>query len=119
MDTQEAIDRLENLRGQVTYENDGVALDMAIAALTGSGGARFNVRTLTKTCGACPAQWEGETFDGKRVYARYRWGHLSVSVDNETVFSEQLGDGYDGTLSLESLRVATLKHFNWPVSDGE
>lgn len=35
------------------------------------------VRTLKKTCAACPSQWEGTMEDGRSFYARYRWGRLT------------------------------------------
>ena len=44
------------------------------------------------TCGACPTSWEGMTNEGKSVYARYRWGHLRVEINDEIVFGKQLRD---------------------------
>jgi hypothetical protein len=40
----------------------------------------FTLVQLKQTCSACPAQWEGQLEDGRKLYARYRWGHLSVGV---------------------------------------
>lgn len=48
------------------------------------------VYDVKQTCGACPSSWEGRTEDGREVYARYRWGYLSVRVGDEQVFGEQL-----------------------------
>ena len=75
------------------------------------------VRTLKKTCLACPSQWEGALDDGRAVYARFRHGHLSVgigetvegAVDNamsdQAVYEGEIGDGLDGFMDLEELKA--------------
>lgn len=75
------------------------------------------VTALEKTCPACPSQWEGTLDDGRVMYARYRWGELSVglgkdideAVDNgrteDALFFEHVGDGLDGFMSFEELRA--------------
>lgn len=85
------------------------------------------VKSLTKTCDACPAQWEGETIDGRMVYVRYRWGYLSVcvspgpttdvmdAVGGEEIFGAQLGDGLDGCLDVERLLASTADIVMWPL----
>lgn len=59
--------------------------------------------------GACPAQFEGETQDGRGVYVRYRGGELSVDVaetcdqdfmDWPQVLQADIGPHLDGVLSL-------------------
>ena len=62
------------------------------------------VHKLIKTCGACPTQWEGETSDGDDVYIRYRWGYLSVRINNEEIFGVQLSDNLDGYLEYDELK---------------
>jgi hypothetical protein len=74
------------------------------------------VTSLKKTCTACPAQWEGTLDDDRALYARYRWGELSVglgkriedAIDNgrseEALFCEHVGDGLDGLMGFEELR---------------
>lgn len=59
---------------------------------------------LNKTCHACPSQWEGETSEGLRFYARYRWGYLSVSVCKETILKNSLGDSFDGLMEDNELK---------------
>lgn len=62
--------------------------------------------TVTMTCVACPAQWEGTLEDGRCVYVRYRGGWLSVgigatsyeAIDDDDTFGTQIGDHYDGTI---------------------
>lgn len=75
---------------------------------------RINVIELRKTCEACPAQWSGTTDEGKDVYVRYRWGTLRITVDDELVFHDALGDGLDGFLSEEKLYRATSHIIRWP-----
>lgn len=86
----------------------------------------ITVASLTKTCDACPAQWAGRTDDNRQVYVRYRWGYLSVrvaadqsdeefaGVSGEEVYGSQLGDGFDGFLSMDDLRSATADVVSWP-----
>jgi hypothetical protein len=70
-----------------------------------SGGSN-TIAALTMTCGACPAQWEGATEDGRTIYVRFRHGHLGVgfgrnigeAVDNERTVYEEVG-GDRGTMS--------------------
>ncbi|MFJ5532441.1 hypothetical protein [Streptomyces sp. NPDC093261] len=62
---------------------------------------------LRVTCRFCPTQLEGETPDGRHVYFRYRWGVASVDIDGEHVWSERLGDDYDGVMDTdEAKRIA-------------
>lgn len=84
------------------------------------------VTSLTKTCPACPSQWEGTLDDGRVLYARYRWGGLSVGLGEgideavhngrteESLFNEQLGDGLDGFMSFEELRAQLSGLLDFP-----
>jgi hypothetical protein len=63
------------------------------------------VTSLEQTCYACPSQWEGETDNGDYVYIRYRWGHLTVSVNGEQIFATDHGNSLDGVLSYDELRT--------------
>ncbi len=85
------------------------------------------VTSLKKTCTACPSQWEGTLDDGRVLYARYRWGELSVglgeriedAVDNgrseEALFCEHVGDGLDGFMSFEELRAHLCGLLDFPA----
>jgi hypothetical protein len=65
----------------------------------------------------CPSQWQGTLEDGRVIYARYRHGALSVGIGNdidaavrngwtdEAVYSDYGGDGIDGYMDFEELRV--------------
>lgn len=78
---------------------------------------------LTQTCGAFPAQWEGETSDGAAVYVRYRSGSLRVhlgpsvdaALDRPPIFRWDEGDPMDGEMDLDELK-ATLP--DWIVIEG-
>ena len=69
--------------------------------------------------GACPAQYWGETPDGRKVYIRYRGGYLSIHVGGEDeaeaaagekVLDLRLGPPLDGHLSLEQfIRLTGLE----------
>lgn len=65
---------------------------------------------LERDCIACPTIWKGDTQDGREVMIRYRWGDLSIRcadtdprIDDE-VFSQAIGDGLDGHMTLYDLR---------------
>ncbi len=74
------------------------------------------VASLKRTCIACPSQWEGALDDGRVLYARYRWGELTVGLgeriddavkgsrSEDSLFLEHIGDGLDGFMSSEELR---------------
>jgi hypothetical protein len=81
------------------------------------------VTTLARTGDRSPSQWEGETQDGRRVYVRYRWGHLTIGIGESmsdavehggNLFDKQLGDRLDGSLEFDQLRDATKELIQWP-----
>jgi hypothetical protein len=81
------------------------------------------ITKLKMTCSACPSQWEGMTEDGRHVYVRYRWGHLSACVgptidaaiwpteDNggEILLDKSIGDDLDGVMTGTELRGHLLE----------
>lgn len=42
------------------------------------------VKTIIKTCGACPEQYEGRLDTGEEFYVRCRWGFGRLDIDNVT-----------------------------------
>jgi hypothetical protein len=82
---------------------------------------------LKKTCAACPSQWEGALEDGRVIYARYRWGELSVGIGNDideavhngwtdgALFGDYVGDGFDGYMDFEELRVHLHELLEFPA----
>lgn len=79
-------------------------------------------------CVMCPMTIVGKTAGGETIYARYRWGHLSVRIDSRDpppnggaegtwIFSEQIGDEYAGWISYEDLKTHTQHIVEWPVQE--
>lgn len=93
---------------------------------------KHKIKTLTKTCDSCPAQWEGKTYEDKFVYVRYRFGCLQLSVaDSEyyavmgtespvtfcsstpsTVYLD-VGDEMDGSMELTELIHYSQEFFDF------
>jgi hypothetical protein len=75
------------------------------------------VVALRKTSVACPSQWEGTLEDGRAVYARYRYGSLSVGVGHDVnhavrsgstdraLYAGCVGAGLDGFMDFEELKI--------------
>lgn len=78
-----------------------------LAYKTWAGRDAPTARSLEMTCGACPSQWEGETVDGSRIFIRYRYGILTVSIDGERVLRGEIGDRLDGAMSTEKMLSLT------------
>lgn len=77
----------------------------------------LGLATLTRTCLACPTQWEGTLDDGRAIYVRYRHGELSVGIggdiddavrngmSDQALYAADIGDGLDGFMDEEELRA--------------
>lgn len=78
------------------------------------------IKTIEKSCDACPSYWSGETMDGRKWRARYRWGYLSVTVDRDenklSLFSKdppevdwgyQFGEPLDGCMTTGDMVLNT------------
>ena len=65
------------------------------------------IKHLRQTCLACPSQWSGISVNNETVYIRYRWGCLTVSVEDKLYFSSRIGDLFDGVISLDDVIEAT------------
>lgn len=82
---------------------------------------KVTVESLYHTCSACPSQWQGRTKDGKHIYVRFRWGHLTIGVGEtfeDAVHTRELvdldhGDGFDGCMKFEELVGLTQDKINW------
>lgn len=85
----------------------------------------MRVVEVTKTCEACPAQWEGVTDDGRSVYVRYRHGYLLVTasapggsmdeaIDGGVIFAMPFGAPHGGTMSAETLALCSEGVITWP-----
>lgn len=73
----------------------------------------IHVVKLKKTCDSCPSQWDGETDQGDAVYARYRWGGLSVTLNDVLVFERQIGEDQDDDAVEAEMRAEGIIPKNW------
>ena len=83
--------------------------------------------TLTKTCLACPSQWEGALDDGRAIYVRFRYGHLGVGIGDtleealgiamsgQALYDAEVSDGLDGFMDLEELKGHLLGLLEFPA----
>lgn len=81
---------------------------------------KFKVKSCVQTCSACPSQWNIYTTDGQYIYARYRWGGLTLTLnmgqpDSKVIYSEGIGDGLDGVLSTQELKDHTDSILDWSL----
>jgi len=77
----------------------------------------MRLKELSKTCDACPAQWEGRTVDNQFVYVRFRWGWLQIGFgktiedainSSKAIWSSD--DAYDGVMNTKDmLNLANLE----------
>lgn len=74
------------------------------------------ILNFEQTCYACPSQWEGYTKDGERLYIRYRYGFLRMTLDNKEIYSAQHGDGWDGLISEKKVRKI-LKELDYTIKE--
>lgn len=73
---------------------------------------------VTPICQACPSDWEAIDDEGREIYIRFRWGHLSVSLDDLTnepvsLLSLQHSDPLDGVMSTEEMVELTKDVLDW------
>jgi len=68
----------------------------------------MRVSSLTQTCERNPSQWEGSTDDGTYIYARYRWGCLSIGSGMTIEEAVKLRNA----IGLENHRSVSSKHVN-------
>lgn len=73
----------------------------------------YTIASITQTCFGCPSQWEGKTEDGKYIYMRFRWGHLRLDINDETVASMDVGENeWSGIISLEDALIHLKEHLS-------
>lgn len=64
----------------------------------------YKIKTISQIGFMCPTQFEGNLENGDYIYIRYRWGNLSMEVNDKIVYNENYGDdGYAGVISLEEV----------------
>lgn len=115
------MDQLPHVRLTGDVEGDYVVLQRRAGGVLQIAPAQADglptVVALTKTCLACPSQWDGVLEDGRAIYARYRHGALSVGIGDDpeeavgnswterALYADYVGDGFDGFMDFEELKV--------------
>lgn len=71
-------------------------------------GINAMIKFIRKTTAGCPAQWEGETIPGEKIYLRYRHNNLTINIGEdfkrEIVNPKGLPDNnWDGYMTTEEL----------------
>lgn len=74
----------------------------------------IKVSDVHQTCQACPSQWEGITGTNLPIYARYRFGRLTVELDELCIFDTEIGDSLDGIIDYTTLKKYTGHMILWP-----
>ena len=76
----------------------------------------IGIKYIKRTSDSCPSQWEVKLMDGRMLYARYRWGVLSIKVspkktddimdvlNGREIIGEKLGAGFDGYLDDNTMK---------------
>lgn len=62
------------------------------------------------TCGACPTIYEFKDKKGNEYYFRYRSGYMSLNKDRERLYSDKVGDDYDGLCNWNDFCINAFKH---------
>jgi hypothetical protein len=79
----------------------------------------IKIKTILNHGGSYPFQIDALTIDDRMIYGRYRNGRVRVyvgefgdfseyaAVDGDMIFSNLIGDAFDGTMTLEEFKEAT------------
>ena len=76
----------------------------------------IRVICLTVKIAACPMRLTGQTPDGHEVSVNYRWGFLTIHIDNTEdgwTLARQVGGENDGWISLDEIREITAGVVDW------
>ncbi|MDR3582489.1 MAG: hypothetical protein P4L67_04420 [Candidatus Pacebacteria bacterium] len=77
------------------------------------------VKTIIMTCSISPSQWVGKTENGSDLYIRYRWGGLSVDVNDIEILYADCGHGYDGEMTTARMMGLTKDVLDWSEAEVE
>jgi hypothetical protein len=70
-------------------------------------------KTITQFSQYFPAQWDGETDNGKEIYIRYRGGNLRVFINDQLISKIQYGGQYAGCMITEEMVLLTKDIIDW------
>lgn len=65
---------------------------------------------LKRTCFACPEQWEGETENGDKIYARERHGEMRVELNDEVIYRAEDMTALDGLFRCFEIPIEVLEN---------
>lgn len=78
---------------------------------------RYKVDRCIMTCSACPSQWDIYTDKDEYIYARYRWGVLTLTLypmrHGIELYRERVGDEFDGVMDTDELMKLTASVLDW------
>lgn len=79
---------------------------------------KFKVKSCKQTCTACPSQWDIYTTEGNYIYAKYRWGYLSLVLNMNTksrqlIFEQYIRNGRIGGMDTTELIQRTSAILDW------
>jgi 3-deoxy-D-arabino-heptulosonate 7-phosphate (DAHP) synthase len=57
--------------------------------------------TLNQVGFACPTVWEATTLQGAVMTLRFRFGHLSLVLNEDTLYSKSISDDMDGCIDWD------------------
>lgn len=63
----------------------------------------IRVKDVVDLATICPTQFEAKTEDGREVYIRYRWGNLTVEINECRIFDRRVGDDLDGEIAWSAI----------------
>ena len=87
---------------------------------------KITVTLAQMECGMCPTIISGKTIEGWTIYARYRWGLLSVRIDPRDpapfcgaagvwIMAKQIDpEGLDGWMEYDEIKQHTSEMVTWP-----
>ena len=88
--------------------------------------AQLNVvKFYTKTCDACPAQWQGLLSDANTFYVRYRFGNLTCHIPYPTtyeqyqapVYQKTIGDDLDGSMTTFEMQAHLSSILDFTIAE--
>jgi len=106
-------------RIEINLSENKRIIEMGLAKVNDGVNKKIRVISLKKTCPATPSQWSGITDDNRKIYYRYRWGYLTISVsapndtNNFNVIADEIAglqlneDGWAGLLLTKDMIDAT------------
>jgi len=110
---------MDKSRIEINLRENKRIIEMRLAKVNDGVNKKIRVINLKKTCPATPSQWSGITDDNRKIYYRYRWGYLTISVsapndtNNFNVIADEIAglqlneDGWAGLLLTKDMIDAT------------